>query len=107
MVERFRLADLQREADLDLTASVDPQSRVRAGRLLAAQHMIFGTIDAPEAGALRIDERSINVETGDEEMHRIAMTSLDAIFRAERDLAMDTFSMFGITLTPDEKRAVL
>ena len=43
-------AGLHREANLDLTASVDPQSRVRAGRLLAAQHMIFGTIDAPEAG---------------------------------------------------------
>ena len=106
MVERFRLADLQRESNLSLTASVDPETRVRAGRLLAAQHVIFGTIDAPEAGALRIDERSVNVETGDEEMHRTSSTSLDAIFRAERDLAMDTFSMFGITLTPDEKRAL-
>lgn len=106
MVERFRLADLQRESNLSLTASVDPETRVRAGRLLAAQHMIFGTIDAQEAGALSIDERSVNVETGNEEMHRTSSASLDAIFRAERDLAMDTFSMFGITLTPDEKRAL-
>ena len=106
MVERFRLADLQRESSLSLTASVDPETRVRAGRLLAAQHLIFGTIDAPEAGAISIDERAVNVETGDVELHRTTSTSVDAIFRAERDLAMDTFSMFGITLTPDEKRAL-
>ena len=106
MVERFRLADLQRESNLSLTASVDPETRVRAGRLLAAQHIIFGTLDAPEAGALSIDERAVNVETGDMELHRTTSTSVDGIFRAERDLAMDTFSMFGITLTPDEKRAL-
>lgn len=106
MVERSRLADLQRESNLSRTANVDPATRVRTGRLLAAQHMIFGAIDAPEADALSIDERAVNVETGSVEMHRHASTSIDAIFRAERDLAMETFSMFGITLTPDEKRAL-
>ena len=106
MVERFRLADLQRESNFSLTAKVDPETRVLAGRLLAAQHLIFGTIDAPEAGAISIDERAVNVETGDVELHRTTSTSIDAIFRAERDLAMDTFSMFGITLTPDERRAL-
>ena len=106
MVERSRLADLQRESNLSLTDNIDPATRVRAGRLLAAQHMIFGAIEAPEADVLSIDERAVNVESGTVEMHRHASTSIDAIFRAERDLAMDTFSMFGITLTPDEKRAL-
>lgn len=106
MVERSRLADLQRESNLSLTGSIDPATRVRAGRLLAAQHMIFGTIDSPSADELSIDERTVNVESGTVEMHRHISTSLDAIFRAERDMAMETFSMFGITLTPDEKRAL-
>lgn len=106
MVERSRLADLQRESNLSLTANIDPATRVRAGRLLAAQHMIFGAIDAAEVGALSIDERSVNVETGTVEMHRQTSTPIEAIFGAERDLAMETFSMFGITLTPDEKRAL-
>lgn len=104
IVERLRIADLERERNLSLTAGIDPSTSVRVGRLIAAQHMIFGTIEASANGALTIDERVVNVETGLIDMHHTASTPIDAIFRAERDFVMETFAAFGITLTANEKR---
>ena len=104
IVERLRIADLEREQNLSLTASIDPSTSIRVGRLIAAQHMIFGTIETSDNGALTIDERVVNVETGLIDMHHTASTPIDAIFRAERDFVMETFAAFGITLTANEKR---
>ena len=104
MIERFRLPDLQRETDLGDNA--DEATRVRIGRLVAAQQMIYGAIDVPVTGAVSVDARAVDVETSDIGMHASATSPLDAIFRAERDVAMQTFSAFGITLTADEKRAL-
>lgn len=106
MIERFRLPDLQRESALTSTASADEATRVRIGRLVAAQHMISGAIEVPASGPVSIDAHAVDVATSTVGMRASASSPLDAIFRAERDLAMQTFSAFGITLTADEKRAL-
>ena len=106
MVERVRLADVQREQSLNATDNIDRATGIRIGQLVAAQHLIFGAIDAPSPGAVTLDERLVNVETGAIEMHHTQSSPIDAIFRAERDLVMQTFSAFGITLTADEKRSM-
>lgn len=106
MVERVRLADIQREQNLSLTSDVDPDTRIRVGRLIAAQHLIHGAINAPVSGPITIDARGVDVQSGGIDMQRRSSAPLEAVFRAERDLLMHTFSSYGITLTADEKRAI-
>src|SRR5258708_15319229 len=106
MVERVRLADIQREQNLSLTSAVDPVTGIRVGCLIAGQHLIHGTIDAPSRGPVTIDARGVDVSSGDIDMQRRASAPLETVFRAERDLVMHTFSNYGITLTDDEKRAL-
>ena len=106
MVERGRLNELQREVQLTATGMVDPATAARVGRLVTARTLIIGAIDATDAGRVTIDERAVDVETGDVGMHRNQTSQLESIFRAERDLVMETFAAFGITLTPDEKRSL-
>ena len=106
MVERGRLTELQREVQLTATGIVDPATAVRVGRLIAVRTLLIGAIDATDAGRVTIDERAVDVETGAVGMHHTQTSQLEAIFRAERDLVMETFAAFGITLTPDEKRSL-
>src|SRR6185369_4143435 len=43
---------------------VDRETAVKVGKLLGAQHMIFGGFMADPKGNFRIDARAVNVETG-------------------------------------------
>ena len=105
MVERLRLTDIQSEQRLQQTAAVDQSTAVDGSKLIAAQHLVFGTIDA-SSGKLSIDERVVAVTSGQMEMRPQSNGSLDAIFRAERNLVMATFDGFGVKLTPDELRSL-
>ena len=106
MVERASLGELQGEQALGASGTVDAATKARAGRLIAAQHMIFGALVASPSGALDIDERAVEVATSGIEMQHHMATSLDGIFDAERDMVTETLSALGITLTPAEKRAL-
>jgi TolB-like protein len=106
MVERGRLNELQREVQLTTSGIADPATAVRVGRLVTARTLVIGAIDATDAGRVTIDERAVDVETAAIGMHRTQTSPLESIFRAERDLVMETFAAFGITLTPDEKRSL-
>jgi TolB-like protein len=103
MVERGRLNELQHEVQLTATGIVDPSTAVRVGRLVTARTLVIGAINATDAGRLTIDARAVDVETAAIDMHRTESSPLESIFRAERDLVMETFAAFDITLTPDEK----
>ena len=106
MVERARLNELQREQDLTAAGRVDPTTAVRVGRLVTARTLVIGAIDATDVERVTIDERAVDVETAAVSVHRTQMSPLESIFRAERELVMETFAAFGITLTPDEKRSL-
>ena len=106
MVERGRLNELQREIGLSATGIVDRATAVRVGQLTVARTLVIGAIDATDSGRVTIDERAVDVETGAVLMHHTQTSQLESIFRAERDLVMETLAAFGITLTPDEKRSL-
>lgn len=64
VVERDQVQKLLEEQKLVGGGQVDRESAVKVGKLLGAQHMIFGGFMADPKGNFRIDARAVNVETG-------------------------------------------
>ena len=64
VIERDQVQKLVDEQKLVTGGQVDRESAVRIGKLLGAQHMIFGGFAADPKGNFRIDARAVNVETG-------------------------------------------
>jgi TolB-like protein len=64
VVERDQVQKLIDEQKLVSGGQVDRESAVKVGKLLGAQHMIFGGFMADPKGNFRIDARAVNVETG-------------------------------------------
>src|SRR5215204_7421707 len=64
VVERDQVQKLIDEQKLIGAGQVDRATAVRVGKLLGAQHMIFGGFMADPKGNFRIDARAVNVETG-------------------------------------------
>jgi TolB-like protein len=64
VVERDQVQKLIDEQKLVTGGQVDQATAVRVGKLLGAQHMIFGGFIADPRGNFRIDARAVNVETG-------------------------------------------
>jgi TolB-like protein len=56
-----RILDAQR---LSAGAAVSQAVAVRVGRLLGAQHVVFGGFNGDPSGNIRIDARAVNVESG-------------------------------------------
>lgn len=64
VIERDQVQKLVDEQKLVGGGQVDRETAVRVGKLLGAQHMIFGGFMADPRGNFRIDARAVNVETG-------------------------------------------
>src|SRR3954454_17760029 len=64
VVERDQVQKLIDEQHLTSGGQVDRETAVRVGKLLGAQHMIFGGFMADPKGNFRIDARAVTVETG-------------------------------------------
>ena len=64
VVERDQVQRLIDEQKLVGAGQVDRETAVKVGKLLGAQHMIFGGFTADPKGNFRIDARAVNVETG-------------------------------------------
>jgi hypothetical protein len=63
VVERDQLNKLLEEQNLVSDRRVDAETAARLGKVLGAQHMIFGGFIVDQRGTMRIDARAINVET--------------------------------------------
>jgi TolB-like protein len=64
VIERDQVQKLIDEQKLTTGGQVDRETAVKVGKLLGAQHMIFGGFMADPKGNFRIDARAVNVETG-------------------------------------------
>jgi TolB-like protein len=64
VIERDQVERLIGEQRLVSGGQVDRETAVKLGKLLGAQHMIFGGFMADPTGNFRIDARAVNVETG-------------------------------------------
>ena len=64
LIERDQVQKLVDEQKLVTGGQVDRETAVRIGKLLGAQHMIFGGFMADPKGNFRIDARAVSVEQG-------------------------------------------
>jgi TolB-like protein len=64
VIERDQVQKLIDEQKLVSGGQVDRESAVKVGKLLGAQHMIFGGFMGDPKGNFRIDARAVNVESG-------------------------------------------
>jgi TolB-like protein len=64
LIERDQVQKLVDEQKLIAGGQVDRETAVRLGKLLGAQHMIFGGFMADPRGNFRIDARAVSVEQG-------------------------------------------
>ncbi len=64
LIERDQVQKLLDEQQLAVGSKVDRETAVRVGKLLGAQHMIFGGFMADAQGNFRIDARAVGVEQG-------------------------------------------
>jgi TolB-like protein len=64
LIERDQVQKLVDEQKLVTGGQVDRETAVRLGKLLGAQHMIFGGFMADPRGNFRIDARAVSVEQG-------------------------------------------
>ena len=65
VIERDQVQKLVDEQKLITGGQVDKETAVKVGKLLGAQHMIFGVFMTDPKGNFRIDARAVNVETGE------------------------------------------
>src|SRR5688572_4440736 len=63
VVERDQLQKLIAEQKLSESGQVSKETAVKVGKLLGAQHMIFGGFVTDPMGRMRLDARAVNVET--------------------------------------------
>ncbi|MES2177275.1 MAG: CsgG/HfaB family protein [Gemmatimonadota bacterium] len=64
VIERDEVQRLVDEQKLVTGGQVDKETAIKVGKLLGAQHMIWGTFMVDPKGNFRIDAKAVNVETG-------------------------------------------
>jgi hypothetical protein len=86
LVERERLRQVLDEIDLGQSGRVDAGSAARAGKILGADHIIFGVFVIDRRGNLRLDARAVNVETSRVEHVETVSDDADNLIRAVQKL---------------------
>jgi len=67
VVERDQLQKILEELNLNATGTVDKETALRLGKVLGAHHMLTGVFFVDPKETMRIDVRSVNVETSEVE----------------------------------------
>lgn len=83
--EAQRLVDAQH---LQTGRLIDREVAVRVGKLAGAQHVVFGGVMADAEGHVRVDARSVNVETGQVEFTDRVQDVADNVMPLVDKLAM-------------------
>ncbi len=100
LLERVRLDDVLHEQGLD-TMRIDPASAVRAGRIIAAQQLVRGTVASEGDTAIRFDVGLIDVTTSDLVAAYAGAARADAIFAAERLVVQRLARALGLEVPPE------
>lgn len=87
VVERDALHRILAEQNLVTEQRVDPETAVRVGRLLGAQHMVVGGFLIDRSGTMRLDARAVNVETSRVEHVETVTGQSDALLELIGQLA--------------------
>jgi TolB-like protein len=94
LVERDRLEEVLAELELGRSGKIDPATAARVGKLLGARYMVLGGYFELR-GALRVDARVVEVETG-RVLQSVGVTGKpDDFLAVEQALATDLTSILA------------
>jgi TolB-like protein len=105
VVERARLAEVQRELKLSRSKQVDPATAVRIGKLAGASHLVTGSYTVVQ-GKMRLDGRLVSVASGKVILAESAEGEKDAFFELEKGLVNKLIGAIGVKLAAKERGAV-
>jgi TolB-like protein len=100
LVERERLKTVLEEIGMGRSGAVDQATAARAGKVLGARHMIFGTFIIDRKGNLRIDARAVNVETSLVEHVETVTDEADNLLRAVQKLGQQLSQRLRLPADP-------
>ncbi len=102
LIERNKIQALLKEIALSQTGSVDATTAIRAGKMLGAQSIAFGSFIVL-GNIVRIDTRIIDVETSELIMAESITGNSDAFIQLEQDLAKKIARSLKTTLHPAKR----
>ena len=106
VLERVRVQTLLTELALGEGGWTEPETAARAGRLLSAERIVQGRIDASATG-LRID--AVVVRVGDQPTAGdpvVSQGTVEALFDMEKEIALGLYAEMGVALTPAERARI-
>ena len=99
LIERSKIQALLKEIALSQSGSVDQSTAIKAGKILGAQSIAFGSFMVL-GKEVRIDTRIVNVETSELLMAESTAGGSNNFIGLERDLAQKIASSLKIALQP-------
>ncbi|HEU18924.1 MAG TPA: hypothetical protein ENO00_06000 [Deltaproteobacteria bacterium] len=102
IIERNKIEEILKEIALSQTGSVDNATALRAGRILGAQSIAFGSFVVLGKN-VRIDTRIINVETSEMIMAENIIGLSDSFMQLEQELAKKIARALNATFRPAGK----
>jgi len=97
VIERKRIKNILEEIDFNQSGSVDRETMIRAGKLLGAQSIAFGSFMVM-GETVRMDARLVKTETGEVMMAESATGSSKDFLQLEKDLVSKIAGNLGVAL---------
>jgi TolB-like protein len=106
VLERVRVQTLLTEIALGEGGWTEPETAARAGRLLSAERIVQGRIDAAGSG-LRIDAAVVRIGDTPAAGDPVVSTgAVETLFDMEKELALGLYAEMGVSLTPAERARI-
>jgi TolB-like protein len=107
VVERIRLHEMMQELNLGETDLVDQRTAPRLGKLLGAYRLVKGSFFELTGDNINIDAFVARTKTGELDVTTNISGNMKDFFRMEKDLVFKIIADLKITLTDEEREAIL
>lgn len=107
VVERIRLHEMMQEMNLGESDLVDQRTAPRLGKLLGAYRLVKGSFFELTGDKINIDAFVARTRTGELDVTTNISGSMQDFFRMEKDLVFKIIEDLKITLTDEEREAIL
>lgn len=107
VVERIRLHEMMQEMNLGESDLVDQRTAPRLGKLLGAYRLVKGSFFELTGDKINIDAFVARTRTGELDVTTNISGSMQDFFRMEKDLVFKIIADLKITLTDQEREAIL
>lgn len=106
VVERQKIDILMKELALSESNLVDPETRLRVGKLSGSRNLVTGSLQLVNDEEIEVHGVVGNTVEGSSFFTDPATGDLKEFFRIQKDLVLEIVDSMGITLTPEERTAI-